>query len=201
MSTIVAVVGLTSIAIAADTLSSKGDQVTGALHHPSNKIITIGDSFVGIAGAASATLAIVDFFGRGSHQTVFGSVSEIYRAWVALHAALRMEYYLIPNADEETGFESTQMDVLIVNATGAYIIDEYRSVRQIVRYHAVGSGERYALGAMEILYCENELGPEAIAVQAVEAASEFNVGTSLPVTVHSVLRQRVESQQLRRRRT
>lgn len=186
MSTIVVVKRDSAITMAADTRSVQGEQKTGAAHHPICKIIDVNGTLIGISGPSSAKLAVVHYFENNPEQARFGSVSEIFSTWLALHSALRSDYFLNSGVDDDTSYETSRMDVLVANETGAYVVTEHRSVDEVLRYHAIGMGDQYALGAMHALYENENLNEEQIARAAISAAAEFHTGTALPTTVCNV---------------
>jgi ATP-dependent HslUV protease subunit HslV len=185
---IVALVRSDRVVIAADSCSVQGSEVLSADHHPTPKIIRIGSSLLGIVGASSARHAVAHYFSRSGSDPKLGSVADIYETWLELHAALRADYFLNASQDDGEYFESSQMDVLIANASGAYLVTAYRSVDVVARFHAIGTGEMYAMGALHALYLDPDLDPETIADRAIAAAAEFDAGTSVPSQVHTVMR-------------
>jgi len=59
------------------------------------------------------------------------------------------------------------------------------SVATFERYHAIGSGCAYSLGALHVLYDE-QADPAALARKAVETAITFSVYCGGTIEVHSV---------------
>ena len=191
MSTLVAVCTPDKTIIAADTLSGHGEQRLTSEHHPASKIIQVGSSLIGIAGPSSSKLALVQYFSGLDEAPALGAVSEVFAAWLMLHAALRADYYLLSDANEDDPYESTRMDALVVNATGAYLVTADRSVDVVARYDAIGSGDLYALGALHALTSVPGIEPEEMAARAITAAAEFDVHTGLPYEIHTVTRDSV----------
>jgi len=74
---------------------------------------------------------------------------------------------------------------MIVNPTGIYEIESYRSVSEYTRYWALGSGKRLAMGALHALYDKSDDIVE-IACAAIAAACEFDDGCALPVNYEVV---------------
>jgi len=72
----------------ADTLTKWGSTKESAryiVNH--NKIIQIGDSYVGLAGLASARFMLLDFFGSAKTSCPWIRGERIFRAWLELHVA------------------------------------------------------------------------------------------------------------------
>jgi ATP-dependent protease HslVU (ClpYQ) peptidase subunit len=174
------------LAIAADTLSVQVQQAMNVNHCHNCKIIDVAGSFLGITGPSSAKLAIAHYFANNPSCADFGSTRSIFETWLLLHDALRSQYFLKGAFHGETSYESSRMDVIIANKTGAYIVSADRSVDEILRYHAIGKGDRYALGAMHALHADERLSAEEVALAGIAAAAEFQVGTALPALVYTI---------------
>ncbi len=72
--------------------------------------------------------------------------------------------------------------MFVMNRFGLFALYSLRSVEQCERFAAIGSGSRYALGAMHAAY-ELEVPAEDVARLGVEAAIEFDDGSYGPVTL------------------
>jgi ATP-dependent HslUV protease subunit HslV len=188
MSTIVVVLRPDRVVLGADTRSVQGGQVTSAEHHPVSKIIQVGSSLLAIAGASSAKHAVSHYFSKRDYAPELGSVADIYEACLELHSALRTDYFLNQRYDGREFFESSQMEVIIANLTGAYVVSAGRSVDRVARFRAIGSGEMYAMGALHALCRDSALEPEEIVARAIAAAAEFDSGTGLPSHICTVMR-------------
>jgi ATP-dependent protease HslVU (ClpYQ) peptidase subunit len=170
------------IAIAADTLTKWGNgRETAEYVANPEKIIRVGDSYVGITGCASFKLILMDYFASLEEVPQLDSVSEIFSVWNTMHAALKEQYYLQTGEDKEEDLESSRMDVLIANARGIFGVAAHRTVQEFSKFYAYGSGSPYALGAMYAAYRAPSLDAEAIARLGVMAAAEFHDETGLPV--------------------
>jgi ATP-dependent protease HslVU (ClpYQ) peptidase subunit len=173
-------------AIAADTLTKWGtgkESATYVTNH--EKILRVGESFVGITGSATFKMILHDYFSEQSDSRL-GSASDIFRTWNRLHGVLKERYYLMPEEDKEDALESSRMDVLIVNPQGIFGVAAHRTVQEFSRFYAYGSGSDYALGALFSAYDDPRRDAEQLARHAIEAAVEFDDGTGLPITSHSV---------------
>jgi len=76
--------------------------------------------------------------------------------------------------------------VLIANPYGIFGVSGHRTVQEFTRFYAYGSGSDYALGSMWSMYESPEIGAETIARKSIEAASEFDDGTGLPLDSHKI---------------
>jgi ATP-dependent HslUV protease subunit HslV len=170
-------------AIAADTLIKWGSAKESAVYISNHeKILRIGDSFVGVTGTATFTAILHDYFEHTSEQVQLDTPASIFRSWNRLHGILKERYFLMPEEDKEDALESSRMDCLIANPHGIFGVAAHRTVQEFSRFYAYGSGSDYALGAMYSAYSDPQLSAEQIARQGIEAAAEFDDGTGLPVT-------------------
>jgi ATP-dependent protease HslVU (ClpYQ) peptidase subunit len=186
MSTIAVVKKGGIAAIAADTLTKWGAAKESAAYVANHeKILQVGDSFIGITGSATFKLILQDYFSEQSDARL-ETPAEIFRAWNRLHGVLKERYYLMPEEDKEDALESSRMDVLIVNPHGIFGVAAHRTVQEFSRFYAYGSGSDYALGALFCAYEDPERNAEQLARIAIEAAAEFDDGTGVPVTSHTV---------------
>ena len=170
-------------AIAADTLIKWGSAKESAAYISNHeKILQIGDSFVGVTGTATFTAILRDYFEHTSEDVRLDTPASIFRTWNRLHGILKERYFLMPEEDKEDALESSRMDCLIANPHGIFGVAAHRTVQEFSRFYAYGSGSDYALGAMYSAYGDPQRSAEQIARHGIEAAAEFDDGTGLPVT-------------------
>ena len=187
MSTITVVKKDGVVAIACDTLTKYGTAKEGSVYIANHsKIIAVNGSYIGLVGPASAKLALQDYFASTDTEPSLNSIMAIFAVWKKLHQSLKDDYFLRPEENDEDSFESSRVDALIANAQGIFVVAAHRSVQELTRFYAVGSGAEYALGAMFVAYDNPEKSAEAIAKAGIEAAAEFDDSTGLPLIVHHV---------------
>lgn len=185
MSTVTVVRKNGRIAIAADTLTKWGGGKESAdyiVNH--RKIIRVGDSLLGITGTATAHLILTDYFSGLETPPAFATPAEIFRAWNALHGALKENYFLQAEEDKEDELESSRMDVLIANRHGIFGVSAHRTVQEFSKFYAYGSGSPYALGAMFAAWTDPARDAGEIARLGVLAACEFHDESGPPVELH-----------------
>jgi ATP-dependent HslUV protease, peptidase subunit HslV len=186
MSTIVVVAKDGVAAIGADSLTTYGPAKDSAEYVWDNrKIIQVGNSYLAITGPTSAKLALKHYFSTKSDVDL-SNVDEIFQTWLGLHGALKKQYFLDPNENQDDAFESTRMDVLIANPSGIFGVSAHRAVQQFSKFYAYGSGSQHALGAMYALHSELGRSAEDIARVGIESAAEFDTGTGLPLLCYSL---------------
>jgi ATP-dependent protease HslVU (ClpYQ) peptidase subunit len=185
MSTIVAVRKGAQVCIAADSLTSFGDTRLAAGYDAAyDKIHAYRDNFLGVVGSAAHLQVFQSIFAQDAEYDL-SSRGAIFETFRSLHPRLKDEYYLNPKEDEEDAYESSRIDALIINPQGVFGVYSLREVFEYTRYWSIGSGSEYALGAMYALYDRLDTAEE-IARAGVEAGSEFNNASSLPLTLYTL---------------
>src|SRR6266550_8202171 len=181
MTTIVVVRKGDTAVIAADSLTTFGTtRLAPAYDRHPQKVMTYGDSFIGVAGSAAHQLVLENLLAR-SQGLDFHGKGAIYESFRKLHPILKDEAFLNPKEEEDDPYESSQMTAMIANPAGIYAVYSMREVFEFDRFWAIGSGRDFALGSMYTLYGEAKAAA-AIAEAGVIAGAEFDTGTSLPIT-------------------
>ena len=177
--------GRSSAVIAADSLTTFGTTRLGPGYdrYP-HKVVSYGDSFLGVAGSAAHQLVIENLLSRTPNLNFHGKAA-IYDTFRKLHPVLKDEAFLNPKEEEDDPYESSQMTLMIANPSGIFAVYSMREVFEFDRFWAIGSGRDFALGAMYSVY-ENSTSPAAVAVAGVLAGAEFDTGTALPIHHHEV---------------
>jgi ATP-dependent protease HslVU (ClpYQ) peptidase subunit len=187
MSTVTVVKKGKSVAIAADTLGKWGNAMEPAEYIANHeKIFRVGASYLGVAGPGVAQQVLQDYFSRQKKTPALDSPESIFKTWVRLHRDLKDRYNLRPEEQDDDSYESSRMEVLIMNPSGIFGVDPFRTVQVFTRFYAYGSGNQFAMGAMAALYKTPDLSAEEIAKLGVEAAAEFDDGTGLPLTSYTL---------------
>ncbi|NEQ52378.1 MAG: hypothetical protein F6K11_19925 [Leptolyngbya sp. SIO3F4] len=74
---------------------------------------------------------------------------------------------------------------LIANPSGIFSINGYREIVEYTKFWAIGSGDSFALGALENLY-DQDLSATQIAEKAALTATKFDPGCALPIQVETI---------------
>jgi ATP-dependent protease HslVU (ClpYQ) peptidase subunit len=183
MTTIAVVKKAGQIAIAADTLTKWGPGKESAAYIVNHtKLLQVGESWLAVSGNATFKHVLDDWFAHPTRKnTALRNTADIFTAWQKLHKALKDDYYLRPEEQEEDALESSRMDVLIANPWGIFGVSGMRTVQEYARFYAYGSGTEIALGALFAAYDLADRDAESLARLAIEAAAEFDDGTGLPI--------------------
>jgi ATP-dependent HslUV protease, peptidase subunit HslV len=183
MSTLVMVKRGSEACMAAETLTSWGSMKQRASYLSSpEKILAVGDSYVGIVGWSVIQTVLQSAFASGCELPEIRSELELFEYARVLHRKLKEEYFLNATGDRDDPFESSQLTLFVLNRYGLFGLYSLRSVQRYERFAAVGSGASYALGAM---YAAFELGlpVEDVARIGVEAGIEFDDASLGPITI------------------
>lgn len=186
MSTVVVVVKNGTACIAGDSLTTFGREKLGADYvEKADKIECFGNSYLGFVGSSAHEMVFQSIFSRESEPPRFKNRLEIFEYFRKLHSQLKKEYYLNPKDEEDDPYESSQFSIMIANPHGIFSIFDLREVYEYTKFWAMGSGKKYALGAMHTVYGSSD-SAEEIARMGVEAGSEFDGATSVPITSYTV---------------
>ena len=173
------------VAIAAEALTTFGDTRLPRHHQREHdKILHLHDSWIGLCGSSAHHLVIASALAN-LDEVRLDSRSEVFETFRRLHPILKEHAYLNPKEEEDDPYESSQITALICNASGIYGVFSYREVFDYERFWAIGSGNRFALGAMYAAWDRFD-DPGDIARVGVDAGIEFDTSSGGPVVVHSV---------------
>lgn len=186
MTTIVVVRKDDQIAIAADSQTTFGDdhKLLAAYDCFHNKIFRHADSYFAISGSAAHDLVLQSAL-TGLKKADFTSRKGLFETFRKLHPKLKDHFFLRPEEDEEDPYESSQMMVLVANVHGIFGVYPMREVYEFARFWAIGSGRKFAMGAMHVAY-DQDLTASEIAAIGVRAGCEFDVSSSLPMNQYTV---------------
>lgn len=187
MTTIVGVRNNGFAAIAADSLAT-WEHINLPAAHVTNhhKILAYEDGYFGFAGSPAFISVCEQWLIHAEHKPSFTSVQAIFEASLDLHELLRKQYFLRPYDNDSDVFESSRMNILIVNPYGVFAVGALRTVLELTTFGGLGRGSSLALGAMAALYPREDETAESIATRAVEVAAEFDDSTALPLECYVV---------------
>ena len=174
------------IAISADTLTKYGALIASSDNRVTScKLLRVNDSVVGLVGWCAVSTALEHLMKADRELFRFGNRMEILDSLLKLHLRLKRDYFIETREDRDQPAESSQLLGLIINAGGLYEVCSYRSVAEYRNFWAVGSGRRFALGAMYATL-RSAKSARAVAEAGVRAASEFDDGCGLPLRTRVV---------------
>ncbi len=183
MSIICAAIKNGEIAMAADTQLGFGTTKVSAKYlKNSGKLFSVNGNVIGIVGWSAVTNIVEHLLQIKPELFNLSSRDDIYETLMRLHGIMKEDYFIETKEDDDQPVESNQLDALIINPNGLFEIGSYRDVYEYNLFWAIGSGRRYALGAMEAVY-GMELSASEIVVAGAKAACEFNDSCGVPITV------------------
>lgn len=188
MSTVVVVRKNGAVCLAADSLTTFGEQKQSHEYdRHSDKIQAVDEGAMSIVGSAAHSLVIESVLRERRVRFDLRDRLRIFESFRTLHAVLKDQYFLNPKDDDNHDsdpYESSRIDALIANPDGIFGIYALREVYEYERFWAIGSGTEYALGAMHVAYATAD-GAEAVARAGIEAGAAFDTGSGLPMTART----------------
>lgn len=177
------------IAIACDTLATS---TKGGLHTPAEylaapiKLLTFGNCIFGVAGSFAVRQIFIDLMQREPPVNL-DTREDIFRWLLSQQESLKTDYFLKTDngSDKTQPAQSQWLSSLVINPHGIFYISPYREVTEYTKFWAIGSGNRFALGALDALY-DKDLSAEEIATQAARVATKFSPSCAEPVMVQSL---------------
>ncbi|MEM9220121.1 MAG: hypothetical protein AAGD25_38060 [Cyanobacteria bacterium P01_F01_bin.150] len=188
MTIITAVQKDNEVAIACDTLVTRNSNIKTLAEHQADasKLIPFGDSILGFTGSWAVKQIFMDLLEHTDPPSLRSS-SEIFRWLLSNQVTLKSKYFVKTDNgnDKRQPTESQWLYSLLVNTHGIFVITAYREVTEFSKFWAIGSGDRFALGALDILY-EQDLGAAEIARRAALVATKYSPDCAEPVIVKSI---------------
>ena len=191
MSIIVAVRKHGQIWVAADTQSNYG-QTMCLPNVRTEKVWPVGDSFVGHVGYG----VYEDLFARfilgvpaPNEGWRLHTRAQVYDFFLGFYGALQ-EAGIIVNQqpdDKESPFAGLAAEFVVAGTGGIFYVCADMGTSEIHQYIAIGSGHRYALGALHALYDVEEEGAGSLASVGVEAAMAFDINCGGEVALYPVV--------------
>lgn len=148
------------------------------------RVPRLDNSIIGIAGSATSILSAQSFFSSLEEETDLCLRDElsVYRAFVALHKELTDTYY-INTSNNDAPYADSQMQAIVVNSTGMYMVLSNREVirpmsAEGIQYLAIGSGRDFALASISTSIGYGASNLTTIARDAIATAALFDTSTS-----------------------
>jgi ATP-dependent HslUV protease subunit HslV len=185
MSTVVVARKGGTVAIASDSLVTFGETRLPAGYEANDKMFSVGGSLIGAVGS-TAHMPVL----RGALSALpkaelqMHSRDAIFETFVRLHPKLKERFFLNTKEHDSDPYESSQFSILIANVHGIFGVESYREVFAFERFWAIGSGRRFALGAMHAVYAGAKTARQ-VAEAGVAAGCEFDTSSAGPTRLHT----------------
>ena len=180
MSIIVGVRKHDKTVIASDGLSTLGSMKIHADNNMNgSKLVRLENCVLGVAGWTAIQDILEHLAAKKPELFEFSGKEELFDKSLQIHRELVDTYFINTSEDNDQPVDSSQMHFLVATKDSLFEVESYRAVVEYKKFFAIGSGARFALGAMQALYDRLD-SPEEIAEAAVESACYFSDSCGLP---------------------
>ncbi len=186
MSTVVVARKGGSVAIGSDSLITFGETRLPDGYEANAKIFEVGGSYIGAVGSTAHFPVLRRALGvLTPAELKLGSRDEVFDTFLRLHPKLKEGFFLNTKEHDSDPYESSQYTLVIANRHGIFGVESYREVFEFERFWAIGSGRRFALGAMHAVYTSAKTARD-VASAGVAAGCEFDTSSAGPVRLHTL---------------
>lgn len=185
MSTVVVARKGGTVAIASDSLVTFGETRLPPGYEANDKTFAMAGSTVGAVGSVAHLAVLKNALAALPGDVVrLDSRDGLFETFLALHPKLKDRYFLNTKEHDSDPYESSQFSIVVANARGIFGVESYREVFEFDRFWAIGSGRRFALGAMHAAWARAKTARE-VALAGVLAGCEFDTCSAAPARVHT----------------
>jgi ATP-dependent protease HslVU (ClpYQ) peptidase subunit len=185
MSTVVVARKAGMLAIASDSLITFGETRLPPGYEANDKMFPIAASWVGAVGTTAHMPVLRQALSAlPADELKLHSRDELFDTFLRLHPKLKEHFFLNTKEHDSDPYESSQFSILIANVHGIFGVESYREVFEFDRFWAIGSGRRFALGAMHAVFDKAKTAAE-VARAGVLAGCEFDTSSAGPVRLHT----------------
>lgn len=185
MSTVVVARKGNTLAIASDSLVTFGETRLPPGYEANDKMFEVQGSWVGAVGTTAHMPVLRQALAAlPADELKLCSRDALFDTFLQLHPKLKDRFFLNTKEHDSDPYESSQFSILIANVHGIFGVESYREVFEFDRFWAIGSGRRFALGAMHAVYDRARTAAE-IAEAGVAAGCEFDTSSGGPVRLHT----------------
>ena len=175
MSIVVAVKKGDEVVIAADSLGVLGSNKPTAGNASCTKIRRIGPALLGSVGWAVYDDILSDYLSR-KKSVRLGTQQAVFRFFMDFWRVLKSKYSFVneQNGEEKSPFSDLNSQFLVVTKQRIFFVASDMNVTEYLKFHAMGAGADFSIGALHVLYDQN-LDASELASKAVETAIENNI--------------------------
>jgi len=186
LSTVVVARKGNTVTIASDSLVTFGETRLPDGYEANNKMFTVGESIIGTVGSI-AHLPVLQraLAALPADDCQLHSRDGIFDTFLKLHPHLKERFFLNTKEQDSDPYESSQFSIVIANRSGIFGVESYREVFEFERFWAIGSGRRFALGAMHAALGRAKTSVD-VAEAGVLAGCEFDTCSALPVRLQTI---------------
>jgi ATP-dependent protease HslVU (ClpYQ) peptidase subunit len=171
--------------VAADSLVNFGGERYPNENTRFHKIQAVGDSLLVWSGWSLYAELLTAHLEQKPPPSLH-TEGEVFAFFVSFWRALQEQYTLLqPPGSREHPFGELDSVFLLANRSGVFRVQSDLDVTGFSHFAAIGSGAKYALGALQVLY-PREDDPAEIARAAVQVGIDSNVYCGGPIDVCEV---------------
>ena len=185
MSTVVVARVGGTLAIASDSLVTFGETRLPVGYEANDKLFMIDGSLIGAVGSVAHLPVLRQALAAlAPEERRLQTREGLFETFVRLHPKLKDRFFLNTKEHDSDPYESSQFSILVANRHGIFGVESYREVFEFERFWAIGSGRRFALGAMHAVHAKAKTARE-VAEAGVLAGCEFDTSSAGPVRLHT----------------
>jgi ATP-dependent protease HslVU (ClpYQ) peptidase subunit len=174
-----------TVAIASDSLVTFGETRLPPGYEANDKMFELDGSWIGAVGSVAHLPVLQQALAAlKPEERLLQSRQGLFDTFLRLHPKLKEQFFLNTKEHDSDPYESSQFSILIANVNGIFGVESYREVFEFERFWAIGSGRRFALGAMHAVY-DKARGAAEIAEAGVLAGCEFDTSSAGPARLHT----------------
>ena len=174
-----------TLAIASDSLVTFGETRLPHGYEANSKMFEIGGTWLGAVGSTAHMPVLRQALAALPPDDLqLHSRDALFETFLLLHPQLKERYFLNTKEHDSDPYESSQYSLLVANVHGIFGVESYREVFEFERFWAIGSGRRFALGAMHAVY-DRARSARDVAEAGVLAGCEFDTSSAGPVRVQT----------------
>jgi ATP-dependent protease HslVU (ClpYQ) peptidase subunit len=175
-----------TLAIASDSLVTFGETRLPHGYEANAKIFSVAGTFVGAVGSTAHFPVLQQALtAMTTEERQLHSRQAIFETFVRLHPKLKEHFFMNTKEHDSDPYESSQFSILLANRHGIWGVESYREVFEFERFWAIGSGRRFALGAMHAAFGGAKSARD-VAQAGVLAGCEFDTSSAAPVRLHTL---------------
>lgn len=161
--------------LAADSLVNFGGQRFPPQNCRFHKIFRLGSTSIVWAGWSLYAEMLTAHLARNEPPPLM-SEPEVFSFFVRFWRSMREEYTFVSRGQQagDPPFVDLESVFLLVNRAGMFRVAGDMDVTAFEQFCAIGSGSKYALGALSVLYPQ-DLDAAEIALRAVQVGIDYDV--------------------------
>jgi ATP-dependent protease HslVU (ClpYQ) peptidase subunit len=185
MSTVVVARKGGTVAIASDSLVTFGETRLPPGYEANEKMFELAGSTIAAVGSVAHLAVLRSALAAVPAEALnLDSRGGLFETFLSLHPKLKERFFMNTKEHDSDPYESSQYSIVVANSRGIFGVESYREVFAFERFWAIGSGRRFALGAMHAAWAKAKTARE-VAEAGVLAGCEFDTSSAGPVRLQT----------------